>query len=257
MDTGNVGTALLLTALAGLSTTIGSLMALVMREPGRRFMSFTLGFSAGVMVLISFVELLNASIKEIGFMMAHAAFFLGFLGFMAIDYIVPHEHAGHEDVGADPEAERIVRLRRTGLLVALGIGLHNLPEGMVTFVGALKDVKLGVAMAVAIAIHNIPEGIAVSAPIYAATGSRARAFWWSFFSGISEPIGAGLAALVLLPFLTPTVFGWTMAAIAGIMVAISLDELLPAAKAFHSEHLPILGVAAGMAVMALSLQLLR
>jgi ZIP family zinc transporter len=176
---------------------------------------------------------------------------------MAIDYIVPHEYIGHQDVGGDPEAERIVRLRRTGLLVALGIGIHNLPEGMVTFVGALKDIRLGVAMTVAIAIHNIPEGIAVSAPVYAATGSRAKAFWWSFLSGASEPVGAALAALVLLPFLTPAVFGWTMAAIAGIMVAISLDELIPAAKTFHSEHIPILGVAAGMAIMAVSLELLR
>ena len=258
MDNANVWGALLLTALAGLSTTIGSFLGLAVKKPGPRFMSFTLGFSGGVMVLVSFVELLPGSIESIGFVRAHAGFFLGFLCFMALDALIPHEYIGHEDYAEDEDHPgRIERLKRTGLLVALGIGLHNLPEGMVTFTGALQDMHLGVAIAVAIAIHNIPEGIAVSAPVYAATGSRARAFWWSFLSGASEPVGAALAAVVLLPFLTPALTGWIMAAVSGIMVAISLDELIPSAKQFHSEHMPIMGVLAGMAVMAISLYLLK
>jgi ZIP family zinc transporter len=149
------------------------------------------------------------------------------------------------------------QLARTGLLVALGIGIHNFPEGMATFAGALEDVNLGVAIAVAIAIHNIPEGLAVSAPVYAATGSRGKAFLWSFLSGVAEPLGAGLAGLFLLPFLNEAVLGWLLAIVAGIMVFISFDELVPTSRSFGQEHLSIVGVFLGMVVMALSLWLLK
>jgi ZIP family zinc transporter len=128
---------------------------------------------------------------------------------------------------------------------------------MATFASTLQDIHLGSAIAVGIAIHNIPEGLAVSAPIYAATGSRRKAFLWSFLSGASEPVGAGLGAVLLLPFLTEIVLGWVLAAVAGIMVFISLDELIPAAKASGSEHIPILGVMAGMVVMAISVGMLK
>jgi ZIP family zinc transporter len=141
--------------------------------------------------------------------------------------------------------------------VALGIGIHNFPEGMATFAGALQDLSLGVAIAGAIALHNIPEGLAVSAPIYAATGSRRKAFLWSFLSGVAEPAGAAVAALVLMPFLTETVLGLMLAVVAGIMVFISLDELVPVARSFGQEHLSIVGVGLGMAVMAASLWLLK
>ncbi len=251
---GNVIIALLLTAGAGLSTTIGSLIGLAVRKPGPRFMGFTLGFSAGVMILVSFAELLPGSIDAIGFLAAHLAFFAGMVSFFLIDFLVPHEQFGHHDYAQKPGSSRLMR---TGLLVAFGIGLHNFPEGMATFAGALKEVKLGVAIAVAIAIHNIPEGLAVSAPIYAATGSRRKAFLWSFLSGVSEPVGAGFAALVLLPFLTEAFLGWLLAGVAGIMVSISVDELVPSAKAFDSEHSPIVGVITGMAIMALSLWILK
>jgi ZIP family zinc transporter len=250
----NVGIALLLTAGAGLSTTLGSLLGLAVRRPGPRFMGFTLGFSGGVMILVSFVELLQGSISSIGYLEAFTGFFIGMAGIFLIDLLVPHEYIGQQDYpGAGPSE----RLRRTGLLLAFGIGIHNFPEGMATFAGSLSDLRLGAAIAVAIAIHNIPEGLAVSAPVYAATGSRRKAFLWSFLSGLSEPVGAALAALVLMPFLSPAVLGWTLAGVAGIMIAIALDELVPAAKAFGVAHIPILGVIAGMLVMALSLWLIR
>ena len=251
---GNIGIALLLTAGAGLATTFGSLLGMVVRRPGPRFMGFTLGFSAGVMVLISFVELLQNSIASIGFLAAHAAFFIGMGCFFLIDFLVPHDYIGQHD---HPDGASSDGLMRTGLLVAFGIGIHNFPEGMATFAAALHDVRLGIAMAVAIAIHNIPEGLAVSAPIYAATGSRRKAFLWSFLSGVSEPVGAALAALVLLPFLTASILAGVLAVVAGIMVAISLDEIVPAAKSFGSEHTPIVGVITGMIVMAMSLWLLK
>lgn len=252
--TQNVGIALLLTAGAGLSTTIGSVIGLAVRKPGPRFMGFTLGFSAGVMILVSFVELLQGSVESIGFMSAHIGFFIGMGCIFLIDFLVPHEYIGQKDHGGDQSKSGLIRV---GLLIAFGLGIHNFPEGMATFAGALEDVRVGIAIAVAIAIHNIPEGLAVSAPIYAATGSRRKAFLWSFLSGVSEPIGAAIAALILLPFLTESVLAWVLAIVAGIMVSISMDELVPAAKSFGSEHTPIIGVIAGMFIMALSLWLLR
>jgi len=246
--------ALGLTTLAGLSTTIGSLLGLVFKNPGPRFMSITLGFSAGIMILVSFVELLPGAIKSVGFFPAHIAFFLGIIFMFSIDFFIPHDYIGQTEHKVKVSEDKLLK---TGLFVALGIGIHNFPEGMATFAGALKDLRLGVAIAIAIAIHNIPEGLAISVPVFAATKSRKKAFWWSFFSGVTEPFGAGIAALILFPILTPAVLGWTLAIVAGIMIYISFDELVPLSHSFGKEHLPILGLAAGMAVMAISLWLLK
>jgi ZIP family zinc transporter len=250
-----IGFALLLSALAGLSTTLGSLLGIFVRQPGPRFMTLTLGFSGGVMILVSFVELLQGGIEAIGFAPAHLAFFGGMVAMFLVDALIPHDYmAEHHHTG---QGTRNDQLLKTGLFVALGIGIHNFPEGMAAFAGTLEDPSLGIAIAVAIAIHNIPEGLAVSAPVFAATGSRAKAFWWSFLSGVAEPVGAGLAALVLMPFLSETVLGFVLAVVAGIMVFISLDELVPVARSFGEEHLSIVGVVVGMVVMALSLWMLQ
>jgi len=250
----NVALALILTTLAGLSTTLGSLLGLVFSRPGPRFMSATLGFSAGVMVMVSFVELLPGSIESIGFVYAHFGFFIGIIVIFLLDFSIPHEWAGHQDL---PEDKKDSKLLRMSLLVALGIGIHNFPEGMATFAGTLKDTKLGIAIAVAIAIHNIPEGLVVSVPVYAATKSRSKAFFWSFLSGVAEPVGAGIAAIFLLPFLTPTLLGWLLAFVAGVMVFIAFDELVPTSRSYGQEHTAILGLVFGMAIMSLSLWLLR
>lgn len=251
---GSIGFALLLTALAGLSTSVGGLIGISVRNPGPRFMALTLGFSAGVMILLSYVELLHGGIEVVGFLPAHLAFFAGMGALFLIDVLIPHDYmAERHSRGAGEENSRMMK---TGLFVALGITIHNFPEGMATFVGALADPSLGIAIAVAIAMHNIPEGVAVAAPIYAATGSRKKAFLWSFLSGLAEPIGAGLAALILLPFLTDALLGYVLAAVGGAMVFISLDELIPSARVFGQEHLTIAGVMAGMIIMALSLWLL-
>ncbi|MDV7394088.1 ZIP family metal transporter, partial [Arthrospira platensis SPKY1] len=126
---------------------------------------------------------------------------------------------------------------------------------LATFTAALDEPTLGVAIAIAIAIYNIPEGIAVSVPVYYATGSRKKAFWLSFSSGLAEPIGAIFGFLVLMPFMNPVIFGLLFALVAGIMVFISLDELLPAAEAYGEHHMAVYGLVAGMAVMAISLLL--
>jgi ZIP family zinc transporter len=276
-----VGLALLLPTLAGLSTVLGSLLTVFLCKPGPRFMSFMMGFSAGVMILISFSELLQEGIRDTSFVLAYLAFFGGMAIMFLIDVLIPHVHMGERhDAGAemravvapDPEGHgrhghrhgagwggevHRGRLLKAGLLVALGIGIHNFPEGITTFAGTMHDPALGIAIAIAIALHNIPEGIAVSTPVYAATGSRGRALWWAALSGLAEPVGAVLALAVLLPFLNVTVLGLVLAAVAGIMVFISLDELIPVACSFCEEHLSILGVTSGMVVMVLSLWMLR
>lgn len=273
-----------LTLLAGLSTGIGSAIGFFARRTNTRFLSAALGFSAGVMIYVSFTEILSQAVESIATVrdprtaawLATAGFFAGILLIAAIDRLIPshenpHEARPVEQLGeCSPEnaaaagmlpqgagslegGER--RLLRMGLLSALAIGIHNFPEGLATFAAGLTDPAIGVSIAVAVAIHNIPEGIAVSVPIYYATGSRRKAFWLSFLSGLSEPVGALIGFLVLRMFLSPVVFGFLFAGVAGIMVFISLDELFPAAREYGQGHLAIYGLVAGMAVMAVSLLL--
>jgi len=258
--------AFLLTLFAGLSTGVGSALAFFAKKTNTRFLSVALGFSAGVMIYVSLVEILQKgriALGEVvgakaGYAAAVAAFFGGMALIALIDKFVPgfenpHEARGVEDLGDAKARERQTHLYRMGIMSALAIGIHNFPEGLATFVGALADPALGVSIAAAIAIHNIPEGIAVSVPIYYATGSRKKAFGLSFLSGLSEPVGALLGWLVLMPFMNGAVYGVVFSVVAGIMVYISLDELLPSAEKYGEHHLAIYGVVAGMAVMAASL----
>ncbi|MCK9448057.1 MAG: zinc transporter ZupT [Bacteroidales bacterium] len=258
--------AFLLTLFAGLSTGIGSAIALLARRTNTRFLTLALGFSAGVMIYVSFVEifqearvLLIADQGEVwGNWYAVLAFFGGILLIALIDKLIPglenpHEMRRIEDLSAEQKEK--YKLKRIGILTAVAIAIHNFPEGLATFTAALDDPTLGIAIAVAIAIHNIPEGIAISAPIFYATGSRKKAFWLSFSSGLAEPIGAIIGFLILMPFMNAVLYGVLFAVTAGIMVFISLDELLPAAEEYGEHHLAIYGLIAGMAVMALSLLL--
>lgn len=264
-ETSSVLFAFLLTALAGLSTGIGSALALVWKRTNRRFLAISLGASAGVMIYVSFVELFPLARTFLGrshgataaAWLSVLAFFGGILVSVIIDRLVPshenpHEVRSVEQIDA-PRGDR--KLMRVGVLTALAIGIHNFPEGLATFAAALSDVRVGISIAIAVAIHNIPEGIAVAVPIYHATGNRKKAFWYSFLSGVSEPVGALAGYLVLRPFFSDTLFGVLFAMVAGIMVFISLDELLPSAHEYGEEHAAIYGLVGGMAVMALSLLL--
>lgn len=263
----NVLLAFGLTAFAGLSTGIGSALALFFRRTNRKFLSLSLGLSAGVMIYVSFVELLADATRVLGARLgerqggwaAAAAFFGGMLVIAAIDRLVPSFENPHEarPIEAMDDVQARGKLMRMGVVAALAIGIHNFPEGLATFATALERPALGVSIAVAIAIHNIPEGISVSVPIYHATGSRSRAFWLSFLSGAAEPAGALIGYGLLRPVLTEPVLAIVIAAVAGIMVFISLDELFPAAREYGEGHVAIYGLVAGMAVMAGSLLLLR
>ncbi|NDV25663.1 zinc transporter ZupT [Desulfovibrio sp. JC010] len=278
----NVMFAFGLTAFAGLSTGIGSALAFFAKRTNPKFLSISLGFSAGVMIYVSFMEImvkareaLQADMGEVtGTWVSVLAFFGGIALIALIDKLVPsyeNPHEMHRIEEMSPEsleqagefkktvglesAEGKRKLFRMGTMAALAIGIHNFPEGLATFTAALSDPSLGIAIAVAIAIHNIPEGIAVSVPIYYATGDKKKAFIYSFLSGLAEPVGAMVGYLLLMPFMSETVFGIIFAGVAGIMVFISLDELLPAAEEYGEHHLSIYGLVSGMAVMALSLLL--
>ncbi len=294
--------AIILSLIAGLSTTIGSIIAIVIKKQNPRFISFIMGFSAGVMILVSFVELLQESIEFNGIFVGILFFIIGMILMFIIDIRVSH-HYEFEDkdyeqlvcqdknpsANLNPESQQNKnsrfrnlhqrnrqrhrrkqqrlqqiflksngnpRLYKTSLLVAVGIFIHNFPEGIAVAVGTIKEVELGILLAFAIALHNIPEGIAVSVPVYACTGNKKRAFMWSFLSGISEPIGAILTWLILAPFINDYILNAMLAVVAGLMVYISLDELLPISRSLAKEHFSIFGIISGIFVMAVSLAIL-
>ena len=296
-----VAFAFILTLIAGLSTGIGSAIAFFFKRPKMSYLAFALGLSAGVMIYVSFMELMPNAIDELssdgydGDLWATIAFFLGILVIAVIDLLIPHDANPHELAeeeeldaistqepipvgmciheegehpagGTDAEAldalkhgaERKSKLMRAGMFTALAIAIHNFPEGLATFVTALNDPGVGIAIAMAIAIHNIPEGISVSVPIFYATGDRKKAFWISFLSGVAEPIGAFVGFILLLPFLdgNPAILPGLLAFVAGIMVYISIDELLPMAHRYGKGHVVLIGLILGMFIMAISLIML-
>lgn len=261
--------AFLVTLGAGLATGIGSLLAFTRKAPSKKFLAFMLGLSAGVMIYVSLVEIFQKAVASLetatgsyssGYLWATVGFFGGFVVIAIIDVIFDKSfHNHHNDLEADPvehDADHAERqgLMRMGIFTALAIAIHNFPEGLATFIATLEEPSLGIAFAAAIAIHNIPEGIAVSIPIYKATGSRMKAFWYSFASGLAEPVGAIVGFFILSQFINEYFFGVVFAGVAGIMIYVSLDELLPTAKK-NDHHLPIIGVGVGMAIMAASLVL--
>lgn len=279
--------AMLLTLFAGFSTAIGSIIAFFSRKDDLRVLSLGLGFSAGVMIYISFMEILPTALKDFknhydshwAELLGLACFFGGILISLLIDKLIPEDvnpHEPKEDLselkicplppkGQNPPkfhpGEKLHQintkaLKRTGIFTALAIAIHNFPEGFATFISSLDNLTLGIAIAIAVAIHNIPEGLAVSLPIYHATGDKKKAFIYSALSGFAEPLGAFVGALILLPFIGDLTLAISFAVIAGIMVFISLDELLPAAKTYDKAHDSLYGLIAGMAIMALSLNLL-
>ncbi|EAI4073021.1 zinc transporter ZupT [Campylobacter jejuni] len=279
--------AILLTLFAGFSTAIGSIIAFFSRKDDLRVLSLGLGFSAGVMIYISFMEILPTALKDFknhydshwAELLGLACFFGGILISLLIDKLIPEDvnpHEPKEDLselkicplpqkGQNPPkfhpGEKLHQintkaLKRTGIFTALAIAIHNFPEGFATFISSLDNLTLGIAIAIAVAIHNIPEGLAVSLPIYHATGDKKKAFIYSALSGFAEPLGAFVGALILLPFIGDLTLAISFAVIAGIMVFISLDELLPAAKTYDKAHDSLYGLIAGMAIMALSLNLL-
>ncbi len=289
--------ALFLSFIAGLSTAIGGLISFVLKKPSKRFISVVMGFSLGVMLFLSFTELLHHAVNTTGAFVAYMFFFLGIIIIFVIDMTVTQNyhferhlcrevgidlnedenlHSGQASIGIELhnhgdqenlhryrykqtkeaiDKESKLKLEKTSFIVFVGIFIHNFPEGMATMVGTLENIRLGVFLAFAIASHNIPEGIAVSVPICAATNDKKKAFRWSFYSGMSEPIGALIFGLIIFQFVNDAILSSMLAIVAGIMVYISIDELLPISHSFGKEHLSIIGIVLGMFTMAISLSM--
>jgi len=253
----NLIMAFLLTTIAGLSTGIGSAIAYFIKKPKMKYLSFSLGLSAGIMLYVSFVELIPEAFDGIGELWGIYAFFAGLITIGIIDVFIPEFENPHHCAQINKKEKKVdEKLMRVGILTALAIAIHNFPEGIAIFGSTIVNVELGVLIAFAIAIHNIPEGISVSMPIFYATGDKKKAFLYSFLSGFSEPIGAVFGFLILLPFLSEWVLSFILAFVAGIMVYISADELLPAAHEYGHGHCAILGLIFGMFIMAASLLML-
>jgi ZIP family zinc transporter len=292
-----------LTLFAGVATGIGSVIAFAAKTTNYRFLSVATGVSAGVMLYVSFVEILQKGLQALttsygevtAAWLNAASFFGGILLIGLIDHFIPSAENPHEIHSPDEtaplrdadapvpdftvgDAARTAqaghgahdhradhhKLMRMGVFTALAITIHNFPEGLATFLAALQDPHLGVAIAIAVALHNIPEGISVSVPIFYATGDRRKAFTYSLLSGLAEPVGAAVAYGVLALVSTgspgvvpPQVMGVLFGAVAGIMVYISVDELLPTSRAYGKGHDSLFGLVVGMAVMALSLLLMK
>lgn len=251
----NAWYALTLSAIAGLSTLLGAVVVAVMKKRSERLVCAALGFAAGVMLTVSFVDLYNeAKIQltehtdaRMGALLAAAFILLGILIAMGLDRFVPHAEYD-EQTHTTPHND----LFRVGFISTLAIGLHNLPEGIATFMTAYDNTTLGISIAVAIALHNIPEGITVAMPIYYATGSKKKAVFYCFLSGIAEPVGALLAFLILRPFINGLLLGGILAAVAGIMIYISIEELIPSSRQYGHDAVALLSTLLGVLVMLLS-----
>lgn len=261
--------ALSLTFLAGIATTLGGVLATHRLLLRRGVLAVALGFSAGAMLYVSFTDILQKSYDAfaigrsdtVAYAFMVCSFFVGTVFMVLLNRLIPNdinlnEQEGKNQVLLKSKAKR--RLMHSGIFIAIALCVHNFPEGFLVFMSALNDPNVGIAIAVALAIHNIPEGVAVAAPIYAATRKRAKTVFLTALTGTAEPIGAILGYLVLRNFLTDTVFGWTFGIVAGMMIFISIDELLPAAKRYETnQHQTTYGLIAGMMIIAVSLTLLR
>lgn len=261
----NIAMAFSLTLLAGLTTAIGGAIAFVTKKDNLKALSVGLGFSAGVMIFVSLVDIIPGAeaMLKVNFpnkyqWLVFGGFILGILISVLIDYFLPDhvdtEELLHPDAPADEHHH--YKLKRAGILTAIAICVHNFPEGMATFLTTTQDITLGLSVALAIAIHNIPEGIAVALPIYHVTGKKRYAMLYAALSGVTEPIGALVGMLIFGLFLPQVLVGFLMAAVGGIMTYISFDTLLPLAKEYGNWHLSIVGIMSGILFIWLSLILL-
>ena len=259
----NFAPAMLITLFAGLATTIGGGIAFIVKKNNLKALSVGLGFSAGVMIFVSFMDMLPEANKllKTNFpnnheWLTYLGFVIGLLVAIAIDYFLP-DHIDEEDV-LHPEgpAHRNYKIKRAGLFTAIAICVHNFPEGLATFLTTTQNITLGLSVGIAIAIHNIPEGIAVALPMYHVTGKKRYAMLYAALSGITEPIGALVGMFIFGLFLPQILVGVLMAAVAGIMIYISFDTLLPLAKEYGDWHQSLVGILSGVLVIWLSLILI-
>jgi len=251
MENPNIILPLILSLIAGSSTVVGSLIFFFIKDFKHSILSFLMGLSGGVMIYLSFMEFLPYSVETVGFVTTNILFFFGFLVMGLLDFLIPHDYIQEKiKVVSDDSSKSLLK---TGIFIMIGLMLHNFPEGIAVAMSSYSNLKLGLFLTLAVAMHNIPEGIAVAVPIYYATKNKWQAFKFSFLSGIAEPIGAILALTLLGPFLNDTILSYIFAIVAGVMVFISFDELLPCCFKNGFGHVAISGIAIGMALMAITI----
>ncbi|MBU5428026.1 zinc transporter ZupT [Tissierella pigra] len=251
-----------LTTIVGLTMAVGSLLSFLVNKTNKRFLSLSLSFSAGIMIYVSFmsilpegIELMENNLGEHGKFVALGGFFGGMLitAFMEKVIHLFGGHSHHHDHSHHHGCEE--HLSKLGLMSAVAIAIHNLPEGLALFTTGLKDISVAIPIAVAIVLHNIPLGIAISVPVYYSTGSKAKSFLYSLFVGLCQPLGAIAGYLFLSKFFSDTLFGILFSIIAGIMIFVSLDELLPSSQKYEDHHISVYGAIAGMLVMAIAMSI--
>lgn len=247
--------ALILSVAAGLATLLGMLFILISPKKNEKLLSISLGFAAGVMISVSFTDLFPNSVNflegsfshPLSILIAVASLGAG-IGLAALlDHFVPHQ--AYDEASGDRPHQNLFRV---GVVSTLAIALHNFPEGIATFMAGYDNLTLGLSVAVAIALHNIPEGISVAMPIYFATGSKKRAFGYTFLSGIAEPLGAFLAFLVLRPLMSDLLMGILFSLVAGIMLYISIEELLPSSRQYGHDRSALIATFIGICFMPLT-----
>jgi len=251
MQISGLAAPLILTLLAGLSTVLGSFILFWGPFSHKKSLGFFLGLSAGVMIYLSFIEMLPFAIDKLGYVSANVVFFSGIFFMGLVDSFFPHHFFRQRMCRRHKIVDH--QLLSTGMVVTFGLIIHNMPEGAAVFLSSLSNLRLGIFLALAIAIHNIPEGIAVATPIYHATLSKSKAFWYAFISGMAEPLGGLVAYVLLKPYLNTNILAYIFALVAGVMIYISLDELLPACFRQKQGRSTILGIVSGMFIVSLSL----
>ncbi|HHY28820.1 MAG TPA: zinc transporter ZupT [Desulfitobacterium dehalogenans] len=247
--------ALLLSFIAGMATLLGALIIFITKSKNEKILSASLGFAAGVMLSVSFLDLWTQSQQSLilymgqkrGLVLSVAFLLCGILFALGIDHFVPHE-----EPAPDEKDKPHQNLYRVGFVSMLAIMFHNFPEGIATFSAGYEDLTMGISIAVAISMHNIPEGITVAMPIYFATGKKKDAFKYTFLSGMAEPLGALLAFLVLRPFINGFNLGAIFAIVAGIMIYIAIEELIPSSRQYGHPRLALFATFAGIIIMPLS-----
>ena len=262
MELNNIYLGFALATFAGLSTGIGSLIALFTKNMSKRFLAIALGLSAGIMIYVSFMEMMQLSFESLmliygssfGKLVSVTGFVIGLLIMLLIDQLFDHQSIADFISRSEDKNESI--LIKTGIFSAVALAIHNFPEGFATFTATVYDPTIGFTLATAIAVHNIPEGIAVAVPIYYATKSKSKAFMISFASGLAEPFGALIGFIIFRTVFNEALFGISFALCAGIMVYVALNELLPVAKDYGQPSDAIIGVTIGMIIMAVSLIML-
>lgn len=245
--------AFIITTLAGLSTLFGMIPILFTIRNKEKLITFALSFSAGVMITVSILDLIPESVHYLLvsnklFPSVILSFIFITLGIICSNFIDKEMETGQKYSS---------KLYKLGLISMLAIMMHNIPEGIATFLSYEKNTSLGITLAISIALHNIPEGISIAIPIFYATGKKRKAFFYTFLSALSEPLGALLAYFFLSKFITPMLMGLLLSMIAGIMIHISCYELLPNAKSSRDSRTFIQAFLLGVFIMFTCIKILH